>query len=29
MAVLEVLGRSLTTAVRRRQLQTIGTPELA
>jgi hypothetical protein len=29
MAVLEVVGRSLTMAVRRRQLQTIGVPELA
>jgi hypothetical protein len=29
MAVFEVLGRSLTLALRRRQLQTIGTPELA
>ncbi len=29
MAVLEVLGRSLTMALRRRQLQVVGTPELA
>jgi hypothetical protein len=29
MAVFEVLGRSLTMALRRRQLQAIGTPELA
>jgi hypothetical protein len=29
MAVLEVLGRSLTMALRRRQLQAVGTPELA
>jgi hypothetical protein len=29
MAVLEVLGRSLAMALRRRQLQAVGTPELA
>ena len=29
MAVLEVLGRSLIMALRRRQLETVGTPELA
>jgi hypothetical protein len=29
MAVLEVLGRSLTMALRRHQLQVVGTPELA
>jgi hypothetical protein len=29
MAVCEVLGRSLTMALRRRQLQAIGTPKLA
>jgi hypothetical protein len=29
MAVLEVLGRSVTMALRRRQLQVIGTPTLA
>jgi hypothetical protein len=29
MAVLEVVGRSLTMALRRYQLQSIGTPELA
>jgi hypothetical protein len=29
MAVCEVLGRSLTMALRRRQLQLLGTPELA
>ena len=29
MAVFEVLGRSLTLALRRRQLQAIGTPSLA
>jgi hypothetical protein len=29
MAVFEVLGRSLTMALRRRQLQVIGTPSLA
>ena len=29
MAVFEVLGRSLTMAMRRRQLQAVGTPKLA
>ena len=29
MAVFEVLGRSLTMALRRRQLQAVGTPKLA
>ena len=29
MAVFEVLGRSLVMALRRRQLQVMGTPELA